>query len=117
MYDGPTVIIVFLQCLNLFRGVFRVVTPPAVDGPEELEARGLAARVGGNDGARDGGRCGNDIALKVVGGEHPRLATGDGNVALLGQEPGHPNAAAAHQIGISLNHAGTVAGRGGSGLL
>src|ERR1035438_6213366 len=27
MYDGPTVIIVFLQCLNLFRGVFRVVTP------------------------------------------------------------------------------------------
>src|ERR1035441_1990282 len=54
MYDGPTVIIVFLQCLNLFRGVFRVVTPPAVDGPEELEARRLAARVGGNDGARDG---------------------------------------------------------------
>ena len=31
MYDGPTVIIVFLQCLNLFRGVFRVVTSPAVD--------------------------------------------------------------------------------------
>ena len=113
MYNGLTVINVFQQCLNLFRGVFHVGTSPTVDGPEELEARGLAARIGGNDGARDGGRCGNDIALKVVGGEHPRLATGDGNVALLGQEPSHPNAAAAHQIGISLNHAGTVAARGG----
>src|SRR5664279_1280791 len=112
MYDGPTAIIVFWQCLNLFRGVFRVVTAPAVDGPEELEARGLAARVGGNNGARDGGRCGNDFAFKVGGSEHPRLAAGDGNVARLGEEPGHPDAAAPHPTGISVNHAGTLAGCG-----
>ena len=55
---------------------------------------------------------GNDFAFKVVGGVHPRLSTGYGNVAFLGKEPGHPTAAA-HQIGISLNHAGTVAARGG----
>jgi hypothetical protein len=117
MYNGLTVINVFQQCLNLFRGVFHVGTSPTVDGPEELEARGLAARVGGNDGARDGGRCGNDFAFKVGGSEHPRLAAGDGNVARLGEEPGHPDAAAPHPTGISVNHAGTLAGRGGSGLL